>query len=392
MATSNIAATNDFLNKLFMLFEEDGMMRCFYKLFKNQIEIFSPSELFLLSLIQDEYQKLYEQYYVKNCVTGTETLDRMLSDKYVVEMEESSQTDSLIVTYLHFIRADRQYFTKDFSGAIKNYKEACSRIKNDNCEKSFSDIDKERCAYLINSIALSYMKRDHEKGYAKAIKLYKGMFIEFPDVDQYFFAWRYRRNYGVCLENTNKYLDAIEQYEKAIDMPHKNNEYKLYLTYCSAIMKYWDRETGKLTGEWINNTKQLYKKSPYFSPESIAKIKKSLNLANKHMRSKDLSSMLPDYYNQSTKLLTYRIILSIRKTDRNRYINEVKKNLKILETVSANALGRHYIARDFYYAMSKISSDQTEMKEYFQMAWNENEIIDGKGDAKQFEKLLSYKS
>lgn len=384
--------SNDFLKKLQLLYEEDGMMRNMYKLFKKNIDAFSPSELFLLSIIQDEYQKLYDQYYMLRNVYETEGFDRILSDKYVVEMEKSAQTHPLIITYLHFIRADKRYFTKDYNGAIKDYEEAYSKIIAEKTSKTLSLIDKERCSYLLNSIAWAYKLWDPKNGNNKAIEIYCTMFNTFKDVDRYFFAWRYRRNYGVCLENANRYTEAIEQYEKAIELPDTVNEYKLYLTYCSAVMKYWDKETGKVSGEWIKQARKQYNKTDeLFSTAAFKGIENKLKLASEKMRSKDLDSMLPDYYNQRTKMLTYKMILAKDKTYTNKYKDEIKMNLRILEAVSPNALGRHYISRDYYYALYELSHDAETKKECYKKAWEENELLNGKGDAKMFTETIKKK-
>ena len=382
---------NEFLKKLYKLYEEDGMMRCMYKLFEKQIaeNAFSLDELTILSVIQDEYQKLYDQYYQLRNVAETEGLDRILSNKNVSIMETNSNAHPLLLSYLSFIRAERMYFTKDYAGAIREYKEAITRIEKDHCNDMLSDIDKERCAYLKNSIAWSYNLQNDK---STAIKIYSQLFEEYKDIDRYFFAWRYRRNYGVCLEGVGEYLQAIQQYEKVLNIPEVVNEYKIYLTYCSAIMKYWDRETGKLSGNWIYHVKDMYKKNVnMLSDDAFARIDACLKLADLKKRTKDFENMMPDYYNQMTKMLTYKLIISSDLTNESGLVYEIIKNLKILENISPNAWGRHYIKRDFYYALYELSQDETEKEEYFQTAYNENKMLLGRGDAVEFDAMLKSK-
>ena len=397
MTTTRTKSSNismEFLDKLFKLYEEDGMIRCMYKLFKKQIadNTISISELTVLSMIQDEYQKLYDQYYSLKSVAETEGLNRILSDTFVKKIEKSSHTQPIVISYIAFIRAEKMYFDRSYEDAIHEYIEAYEKIKKGSKGKLTNNA-KERCAYLQNSIAWCYYLRNIGDDKQTAIKTYHTLFEEYKDIDKYFFAWRYRRNYGVCLESLGYYLDAIEQYEKVLNIPEVVNEYKIYLTYCSAIMKNWDKETKKLSGDWIKHTRNMYKAGKsLLTDETFQKIKLSLDLAEEKKRRKDFENMLPDYYNQSTKLLTYKLIVSSNTSEKTDYIAEIQKNLKILESISSpRAIGHHYIGRDFYYAMYELSRAPKDKEEYYQKAYSENEILLGKGDADDFDTMLKEK-
>lgn len=391
-----------FIDKMYQLYNEDGMMRCLYKLFKSSISAneIEPSELTLLSIIQDEYKKVYDQYYFMKKVTDTAGLDRILSDKAIIHMEKNKNTHPMIITYLRFIRADRMYFTGDYDGAILSYQKAYTKIMADYNDHNLSDIDKRRCAYLQNAIAWSYRLRNKEDDNKKAIEIYRRLFDEYTDIDQYYFSWKYRRNYGACLENARMYMEAIEQYKKVMGYMEKaetdNNgeyyEYKPYITYCSALMKYWDQETGKLSGKWVTNVKEMYKDNRCFlSDSSILDIMSKLEHVNKITRNIDLENMMPDYYNQITKVLTYKMIISSNENDRDECINEIKKNLTILEDISSKAMGRHYIKRDFYYALYELLPDKDEKEKCLQIASEENIFLNGIGDAGMFGQMLESK-
>lgn len=388
-----------FTDKLFLLYNEDGMMRCLYKLFKESISNneLLPSELALLSIVQDEYKKVYDQYYFMKKVTDTTGFDRILSDKAIIDLEKSKNTHHMIITYLRFIRADRMYFTGDYDGAILSYQKTYGEIKADYNGQALSDIDKRRCAYLQNAIAWSYRLRNKNDDNDKAIETYRALFNEYEDIDQYYFSWKYRRNYGACLENAKRYMEAIAQYEKVLCYLKKAEseskedyyEYKPYITYCSALMKYWDQETNKLSGKWVINAKDMYaKKEKLLTENTITDIKNKLEHANQITRNRDLENMLPDYYNQMTKMLTYKMIVASDENVRNDCINEIRKNLNILEVVSAKANGRHYIKRDFYYALYELSYEKAQKDKYIQIALEENKLLKGAGDAVIFEEML----
>lgn len=373
--------------------DEDGMMKCLYSLFQKQItdNKLSIAELKILSIVLEEYNNMYNKYYIEKGVAETEGLDRILSDKNVIKMEKNTRTNPLIITYLQFIRADRKYFTNDLDGAIKDYQEAYNIIHAQYKNGKMKKIDKERCAYLLNSIAWTYKRKGDNKS---ALEWYGKLFDEFTDIDTYAFAWRYRRNYGVCLENKKEFVEAINQYEIVIkSIPNSNiHEYKIYLTYCSAMMKYWDSKTEKTSGQWIEKVRELYiHNDDYINDDRIIDICANLRLADDKHRVIDSTNLLPDYYNQLSKVLTYKMIIASDDSVINKLKEEVEKNLKILNKVNSSAIGQHFIKRDFYYALYEITQDTNKKEKYYQIAWNENEQLNGKGDAVEFQGMLERK-
>lgn len=389
-----------FEDNICALAKNDGMMKCLSKSFQDQItnNAITLSELEILNIIQDEYKKVYDQFYAYRRVDDTEGLDRILSSPYVMTMEKNEETPPLIITYLQFVRADRKYFTKDFDGAIQDYQAAYEKICAQYKSSVMPTIDKEKCAYLLNSIAWTHVRRSREGDIRIALEWYKQLFDEYKDIDTYTFSWRYRRNYGVCLEIVKEYMPAIEQYGKGIKnySEAKDNgdmhEYKLFLTYCSAMMKYWDTLTQKTSGEWLENTRETYKnRNEYLNDKTFVAIDAYLTLANEKYKKLDSKSALPDYYNQLSKMLTYKLMINSEKSISERDIDDIKKKLIILESIDANAIGQHYVKRDFNYALYELASDAKVKEDSYQNAWKENEIIGERGDAKEFRDMLLRK-
>lgn len=392
--------SHEFGKILYELYQDDGMMHCMYELYQKHASenVFSLSELHLLSIIQDEYVKLYRQFYSTRRVIDTKALDNLLGSKNVILMENNPYLHPWIASYLHFVRADRMYFVKDYDAAIKKYQEAYNKIKAGYADNEPSDNDEQICAYLLNSIGWSYFNRSKDD-LDTAIQVYQQLFDEYPDVDTYFFSWRYRRNYGVCLENKLRYLDSIKQYKRALsdfansEGVNKNIEYKVYLTSCSAMMKYWDETAGKVSGKWVQNTIEKFaKKEVYMTQDAMYDIEAWLELASKRNRNNiDMDNLSPDYYNQRTKLLTYKLMLDPIESHRIEYTSEIQKNLKILENVSPKAMGWHFIKRDANYVLFELATDKDDKEAYFDISWEENQSLDGKGDSNQFGEMLARK-
>ena len=99
---------HDVREKLYQLHLEDGMMRCMWQLFDRHASAneFTNHELDLISLIQDEYLKLYDQYYIRKNTDKAilDDLDNILSDEDVVELEKDEHVHPWIAEYLHFVR------------------------------------------------------------------------------------------------------------------------------------------------------------------------------------------------------------------------------------------------------------------------------------------------
>ena len=73
------------------------------------------------------------------------------------------------------------------------------------------------------------------------------------------------------------------------------------------------------------------------------------------------------------------------------YTSEIQKNLKILENVSPKAMGWHFIKRDANYVLFELATDKDDKEAYFDISWEENQSLDGKGDSNQFGEMLARK-
>ena len=381
---------NAFNNKLYNLYEKDGMMKCFYRLFVNlSLDEFNEDEIKLLSIVQDEYQKIYDQYNINRKVTDSSGFDRIINNKKVKELESNSKTNSLIITYLHFVKGDQMYFIRKYDKAIEYYQDALAEIENTYNEKEMSADDECRCVYLMNSIAWSYRLRENEGDNLKAIDTYKQLFKKYKNADTYTFSSTYRRNYGVVLEREKKYTEALVQYKKALKCPLNNiSRSTLFITYCTVMMKYWDQETGKLSGSWIKRTRQLRNDTCAFMSDKIfLTIDSHLNFAEKEAP----KHLLPNVHIQRAKLLTYKMILADNAANRNKIIDAIEEELILLESFSTESPGWHYINRDYYYALFELTRTLEKKEEYYQKAWDENEEIkqfENKGDSAEFSEML----
>lgn len=391
---------NEFLNKIEKLTEKDGMMRCMHKAFKENLDDVKIrlSDISLLSVVQSAYQKLYDEFDQRGKVSDTEEFDILMSSRPVLDMEIAHNTHPLIPSYLHFIKADRAYFEKKYNEAIKEYQHAYDKIQNKKQAGQLSDVDKQTCVYLLNSIAWSIKEQGEEESIAKAIQVYEELFATYPETDKYYFAWKYRRNYGVCLERDGQYVKAMDQYDlalndyKSAEESEKSNEYKIYITYCSVMMKYWDRETKKTSGKWISNTRDQYsKKQSFLTDEIFAKIESRLNLFHSAITFYNAQNKLPDYYNQRSKLLTYQMIISQDKHEQKKIAYEIMQNLDTLEIVSRTAIGWHFVKRDFYYAQFELTDDLEDKKAFLSIACEENEKLPNNKETRELHDLLESK-
>lgn len=391
---------NEFLSKISELTEKDGMMRCMYQLFMENLadKRISLSDISLLSIVQSAYQKLYDEYDQTEKVSDTRVFDNLLASKPVADMEKMRNVHQLILSYLHFVKADRAYFEKKYAEAIKEYKQAYDEMQNKKQADQLSDVEKQTCVYLLNSIAWSIKEQGEKESITKAIQVYEELFTKYPETDKYYFAWKYRRNYGVCLERDGQYVKAMEQYEcglsdyKSIDGSLKSNEYKIYITYCTAMMKYWDLRTGKTSGKWIANIQEQYCRKQYFLTDEIfCRIDSRLELFHSAITGHNVPNKYPDYYNQKSKMLTYRMIISQDKDERKRIAYEIMKNLYTLEVVTRKGKGWRFVKRDFYYAQFELADDLEEKKAFLSIACKENDELPRNDETKKFHDLLETK-
>lgn len=380
---------NEFLNKLSLLNNQDGMIRVFYNLFikylmKNKIPVDMTN---CLARIIDSYNNVYIQYN-SNSSWNPEmagSLARILINEDIIKVLEKIRSYPLVDAFMDFVAADCQYFQGNFLGAIEKYKKL---------QTKFSDLEQEDessiCLandiqnYLNNSIGWSYHKNGDN---GEAIKALENLFNSCNKNSS--FVWRYYRNYGVCLEKDGKYEDAIKQYENVImNLPEGEKEYKIYITYCSAMMKLWDKKCEKVNidKKWHQKAKFLMgNNDQYLCKSNIDKMDAYLNVAERK------NSMFPGILIQRAKLITYEIFLSDNIEEQNELISKAHQLFRIARVMEHSYIGRLFVERDFYYAMWLLAVENNSKKagEWLEKCKETNKILAGKGDAPDFEKIFN---
>lgn len=386
---------NEFLTKLHVLYPADGMMRKLYHLFVFYFR-FNPSadaESKILAKMQDEYNIEYMNYAATSNASKCEGLASVLAE--YENTSESLKTTPLMNLYIHFIRADCAYFQHNYDNALEGYKVIRAMLKKGTEIQLFPLETEELATYIENSIAWSHHLRSGEGDNREAVSLYREMFKEekSANVDQMFFSWRYRRNYGVCLEGEVKFdqkndvyipllKQAVEQYAKSLqNLPKNTAEYKIYITYCAAQMKLWDRITGKTDGEWVKNIREMYGKTDGFCQKMMEKVEVYLEVAERK------NNLFPDIYVQRAKLRTYQALLTKDKAFREECINKARKAILLVGAIDEGNRGVRYIKRDFYYAQYKLLGPE-DGTEYYQKSWDENERLGNGMEPKAFAEML----
>lgn len=384
---------HEFIKKLSDLADKDGMMSSLYESFNRlSTDDLELNDIVLLSIIQDEYQKILDQSLAGKKRIRVSGFERIMSDPNVVDLLNNPQTHPLVVTYLNFVKADKMYYVKKYDEAISYYQSTLEKIESEYKDKEISEDDECRCVYLMNSIAWSYRLRNNAGDIQKAIDIYKQLFQKYENADNFPTSSTYRRNYGVCLELAGCYDEALVQYQKGLrDHPSIVQKSILYITYCSVIMKSWDQKTGKLSGDWIKGVRKAYREKPSsLNDKTFQTIATRLGFAHQHAPER----LLPDVYIQQAKMLTYKYILAQTAAEKNHYNEEIQQNLIILEDLSGDAPGWHYVKRDFNYVLYELTRIADKKERYYQTAWDENELLKGMGrkrDTEEFGNMLLQK-
>lgn len=386
---------NEFLTKLHVLYQADGMMRKFYHLFALHFRSnpLADAESKMLAKIQDEYNIEYMNNALSSSASRCEGLASVLFE-YDNTHSNLTMTE-LMKMYIRFIKADCAYFQHNYDNALEGY-EIIRKILEEGHEILLFPMETEELTvYIENSIAWTYHLRRGEDDNSKAVSLYREMFKEEKSakVDQMFFSWRYRRNYGVCLEGEVKFdqkndvyipllKQAVEQYAKSLqNLPKNTAEYKIYITYCAAQMKLWDRITGKTDGEWVKNIREMYGKTDGFCQKMMEKVEVYLEVAERK------NNLFPDIYVQRAKLRTYQALLTKDKAFREECINKARKAILLVGAIDEGNRGVRYIKRDFYYAQYKLLGPE-DGTEYYQKSWDENERLGNGMEPKAFAEML----
>lgn len=372
---------NEFLQKLRHWEFRDGMLQQLYHMFKRQfiLEVPSTELVVRLSKIQDEYNEIFEVY---NQVRHTRCVDTQM---LINQVEDILHKENNVLTqiYIKFVIADYYYFSGRYVEAINSYKEIWQDYKNNYLSRAFGYYEIQ--GYLNNSIAWTYAEMNKNE---EALAEYGSLFSDkyFTEYGKGRFSSAYRRNFGVVFERMRKYQEAIEQYEKALlDIQEESGEFKLYVTYCSCLMKHWDHVYGKLHIGWqtriqaASNTSRNYD----INHRTLDKMYAFLDLAQ------SLSPKFSDVYIQRVKVITYEILLC--ETNHEALFRSACRNLLLAEELSTNRKGFLFVKRDLYYALYLIDFQQK--KNYWLDFCRQlnNTILENykESDAEQFSKLIS---
>ena len=377
---------NEFVYKLSLLSYREGIMNCYYRIFSSYIfhKSMNSDQAKYLSKVQEEYNTVFniDESQIRMKKIYAKSLTDLLIGKEGSDVRDSC--DSLISFYLHFINAEKSYYEGDYSIAIDEYEYLLDKSRENELTKlSIPGTDKfidEVRIYLTNSLAWSYHLDVQNE---KAIDIYRYFFKNnkiFPSLQ---FKSRCLRNYGVCLEQEKRYAQAVEKYQESIkNLPEGAKEFKVFITYCSSLMKLWDVKTKKLSLQWMKNVNKLFESdSSIISSELIKKMQIYLHIAEMK------NNMFSDVYVQRIKLYTYLILLS-SKEEIKTYISKVNELLIFVETIAPMQLGTTYVKRDFYYALYLKEESDGQRYEWEKRCIQLNDELKGKGDSPQFKKIF----
>ena len=345
---------NEFLQKLSVLQYRDGIIFCFSRLFRQFLtEHPQPADAIkFLAHIQDLHNDNHFQYSksTRGYKTTSSELQEALISQNAIEIRNQGQP--LLRVYLSFIHAECSYYAEDYQSAIDEYTDV-QRIFSREIKAPSGDVD-NAVVYLMNAIALSRfqlskkVKEDVSRNelLKETLNGYQEMSSRLNTSGNYSFIWRYWRNYGACLESIGRYQEAIIQYEKALgNMPEGTGEYKLYITYCSSIMKKWDRDYKKISEDWFANIRSIQCHDRLsLNYENIEIMKAYLSVAL------HITKGFSDIHVQRAKVMIYEMLLS-NDTGTEAIQNAIRQELLIAKIISYGQKGYLYVERDFYYAL-----------------------------------------
>ena len=382
----NMFLGNEFVYKLSLLSYREGIMNCYYKIFSSYIIHISMNHDFAkyLSKVQEEYNTLFnmDELQIRTGKIYIKSLTDLLVGKEGADIRGSC--DSLVSFYLHFIHAEKSYYEGDYTIAINQYTYLLDKSREEEIRKlnipRTDDFIKEVRIYLTNSLAWSYQLDRQNK---QAIEIYNNFFEKTKQFPSLQFKSRCLRNYGVCLEQEQQYEKAVEKYQESINnLPEGAKEYKVYITYCSSLMKQWDIETGKLTLQWMNNANRLFQaERTLLSNESFDKMQIYLHIAEMK------KCMFSDTYIQEIKLFTYLMLLS-SEVEIKSYIKKIKDLLFFVETIAPGQRGILYVKRDFYYALFLKEKRNDQRQKWKNLSIQINNELKGEGDSILFSKIF----
>lgn len=380
---------NEFIHKLRVFSAQDGMMQAMSVLFSQHFMDFSTEARTIrcLSQVQDYYNFDYAKY---NSDPGGKNIHSSKS-KFTLDLIERNeiyqQSIPLFECYLNFVQADFWYFNKQYATAVEAYEKVEKELEK--LEGSYDSENIESAMlYIKNSIGWAFRCAEVEeqvKPSNKAIEIFQDVFgNEIAHYPGNPFVSIYRRNYGVCLENKGRYVEALKQYEIALSESNRTSaQYKLYITYCSAWMKLWDTRYFKVTIEWLENVKAANNSDKWsISKDSLRRINDFLFIAERK------KGDFADIYVQRAKALIYEMLYNtvINKSEQ---FAAIEQQLFYAEQFSlANQIGHLFVRRDMYYALFLMNHDNNR-NEWLHLCKRVNDQLAGRGDSVKFARLLA---
>ena len=393
---------NNLIQKIGLHRNEDGMIRYLSMMFekmtdgtKKIMEQCSTDTLSYLSAFQDAYNEafaLFNQGRREIALVGDE-LSRIIDLQKTAQLYNENEDNLYIKLYVDFMCADIFYFQDDYDSAIVKYSLVEGYLVKLNNNSSLSQIIQDALLYIYNSIGWSFHKLGQDK---KSLLYYKkiGNAIAEGNYSEEIrsFLSRYLRNSGVCYEKLGKSEEAVRQYKKAIEiLPEHTLEFKAYITYCSCIMKDWDRVYQKVTLMWYDNVRQatITNGIEPISGRIIRQIKSYLDMA------KTMNSRFSDIYVQIVKILVYELMYD-PNIDKERQCYIIEENILTAQDLSDGLLGYRFVIRDYYYALY-LMNYQSQKNNWINRARIENNRLyesllnakRGPGDTQYFEELFN---
>lgn len=374
-------ALRSFLYNLSYLSERDGFLGELYSFFRTDYalkEIGYPL-LHHLSDLQEQYNRLFDNRNNGIAEIGFDA-------HYVMEclnLTDIPSDHALIRIYVFYLRAETCRFIGAAGNAVVQFRNLLNEI---DCLADHTLL-RDRLDFrwlkicLHNAIGRSLTKADLPDRYCLARTEYEAILPLIRETDRFRpFLSICLKNYATCLENLSDYSQAIRQYEKVIELQtvaHRN--YKLYDTYCSAVMKNWDKLYHKISENWLNNTRTLTLPADNYpiSESLIDKLDMYLKVAER------LKTELPNINIQRAKLNIYRMLSGLG--DPETCLVCARKEISIADCLSVDKAGIWYIRRDLNYAEYLLTGDITRLKR----ASDINIRLKGRGDSSDFAELFS---
>ena len=373
-------ALHTFLYRLSYLTDRDGFLCELYAMLRSDIRL-KEIGLFVLhqlAELQDQYNHLFDYRTEGSLPSGYDAhyaLER-------INLFPDEISHPLIGIYIRYLRAEACRFIDAFENAILQYNallQNLNHLETNDLYRDRMDIRWMRIC-LHHAIGRCLQKADIPEHMMLAGKEFEAMLPLVRDQDRSKpFLSICLKNYATCLENLYEYGSAIKQYEKVIEMQtvaHRN--YKLYDTYCSAVMKNWDQLYEKISENWMKNIRNLSLPADCYpiSETLIEKMDIYLKVAER------LKTELPNINIQRAKLYIYRMLAGL--DDPAFCLEEARREISIADCLSVEKTGIYYIRRDLNYAEYLITGDITRLRR----ASDINIRLKGRGDSPAFAALL----